>query len=271
MPSELVPDLPSANLRELSIRGHRAHIWTAAALFSTYFVSALLLQVAYQWDRLRRPTLVAVPIIFGVLTSAVIWFARSIVKGERINRRISVGRNFSWFMLPIVVVYAGACSFVLPNTDITGDHTAGWTARTEYLRDVLYIIPIVRVFLIELFRSVVALEGEVSNGNGPLLAPLLRGTKASIPPRGVFFIRPGWLWMVVAVLMPVYTFLTWHLIDSLEPSRFRTLFLDLAFLRIGSYLALIVECVAWYHRTLNQMRSEVDVNDSRNRLARNSQ
>ena len=247
---------PSGKLKEVSLGGHRAHIWTAAVLYSSYFASALLLEVAYQWDRLGTRAVVAAPIVFAILTAGIVWLAHLIVKGERTNRRMGLGAAFGWLSLPIAVLYAAVCVFVLPNTNITLDHTTGWTARIAYLKNIGYMLPIALVFLIELFRSVVAVQAELGDGNTAQIAALFRGEKDSVAPRAVFFIRPRWLWTAIAVLIPVHIYLTWHLIDSLEPSPFQTLFLVLAFVRISSYFALICECMVWYHSALNELKRE---------------
>jgi membrane-bound acyltransferase YfiQ involved in biofilm formation len=67
------------------------------------------------------------------------------------------------------------------------------------------------------------------------------------------------LWMLgvgLMIMASLSVYLTANLLDHITPSPYMNLFTNLIYLRLILYYALGVECLAWYHSALNDLKRE---------------
>lgn len=247
---------PSARLEALPIAGHRSHAVIASTLYSLYFVAILLTEVAYQWDRLGLKALVAAPIVLVSMFCASWWLLRSTTEAERRNQRIRTVVLLARLLLPIAFIFAFVCFAVLPGENVTLDQTTGWTARIAYFKGIVYMLPIAVFFFALPFRAVAAVQGDLRDGKHKEMLAFLSRDRHAVPPDDTLFVSPRSLWVAITAAFLVNIPMTWHLLDTLQPSPYKAFFVVLIFVRITLYFAFALTCLLWYESALIELKRE---------------
>ena len=248
-------DSSSASRLTQIFGGHVAHVIASCLLYALLYAVALLIEVAYQYDRFASSVWVVASVVF-------FWSLGTSAAGLWLDWRFTVrGKNTGLlFSLPIFVVsglllYIVLC-FYLPTEPITKARFPTYPASNAYLKSVYYFLPLATVFLVLPFHVVIAFQREITKGNR-LIENLLLGKRRSVAPAGSIFLRP-WILVLLLFSAAVYGLLaTNHLFDSLIQTAYTGFFMQVVQLRLLLYFALGLECLLWYSWSVNEMKQEV--------------
>jgi DNA-binding winged helix-turn-helix (wHTH) protein len=242
------------------LTGHLGYVLVANAVYAAYFGVALLVEVAYQFNRYRRPgVLIAMMISCFVYLSSVFGLsigARRTVSGKPGGLLLSA----SVFLLAAAVVLVGATRF-LPAEPITEANFQTFTAQAAYVKDLCYIVPLGLIFLVAPFNFVIAMERELQSTNPVLAVNLLTGTKPNASPKGTVFLRTWFLILLLSGMLVYSLIARAHLFDNLKAGSYMGFFQTLIHIRMILYFGLAILCVAWYYRALDGLKWECFARD----------
>lgn len=178
--------------------GHLCHVVASSALYALLYPVALLVEVAYQFDRLGAPALRLAPWVFGwiMLTSVTglaadwRWARRGETKGLALCLLVFVGAA--------VALYVALGKF-LPGAPVTEARFQTYTAHGAYLKSVYYFLPLAVLFLILPFHFVVSTQGELQAGRARIVLDILLGGRQAAPPAGPVYLKVRWLGLALAL------------------------------------------------------------------------
>jgi hypothetical protein len=237
--------------------GHRLHAVIASTLYALLFAVALPLEMAYEFDRYRRPAIeFAVLILAGILLTTfggLLLDWRFALRGRHTGLAVSIGTA----TLSALVLYI-ALRPILPAHAITQATFQTYTAQTAYLKSIFYYVPFAIIFLFLPFHFVLRMQVEFRAGRHDLGLQLLAGRDPSLalPPRGTIFLRPWVLGSLLVLGTVVSILMAGHLLDNLKPGPHTNLFIHLLQIRWCLYLLLGLECLTWYYLALNDLKRE---------------
>jgi DNA-binding winged helix-turn-helix (wHTH) protein len=248
------PSCMSAKL-ESFLGGHIGHVIVASVLYSALYGDALLVEVAYQFDRYG---LTAILVAF----TAACWIFVTSLAGLAVDWKLTLrGSNRGLvasvciFLTAVAILYAGSCLF-LPTEPITQMNVQAYTAQAAYLKTIGYFIFLMFVFLLLPFHFVLVMQRELQVGGYYSTLGLLTGDKMSVPPRRALFLRFWLLVLLFATILIISLFLHHNLMSQLKPAPYMNLFSNLILMRLILYYMLAGECLAWYYRSLNELKRE---------------
>jgi len=236
-----------------TLTSYRWHIFLASTLYALMYTDALLLEIAYKWDTYGSAALKLSPAIFT-------WILISSVVALMLCRRwANLGNSTSLVFTVAIFVTAAAllyCAliFFLPSTAVTEAWFQASTGQAAYLKNIcFYFLPLAIVFLLIPFHSISVLDREVRRGNCCIVMKILP-TPAQSTSFGLFIPSRalGWILFVAAI---VSLLLTYRLFDNLKDGPYQNLFSILAILRVMLYFGFGAECLAWYHMSLEGIRT----------------
>ncbi len=250
----LDPSGMAAKLKSF-LGGHLGHVFLAAGLYSALYADALLVEVAYQFDRYGRPA------ILGALAAAG-WIFVTSLAGMAADWKLTLrGSNrglaasICIFLTAAAILYAASCLF-LPAEPVTQMSIQSYTAQAAYLKTIGYFIFLMFVFLLLPFHFVLVMQRELQDGRSHSALDLLNGNKLSVAPRRVLFLRFWLLGLLFALILAISLFLHHNLMSILKPAPYMNLFSNLILMRLILYYLLAGECLAWYYRSLNELKRE---------------
>lgn len=248
------PSGMSAKL-ESFLGGHFGHVLVAGGLYAALYAVALLVEVAYQFDRYGREAI-------WVALAAAAWIFLSSFAGLATDWKLTLrGSNrglavsVSVFLMAALTLYVGSCLF-LPTEPITQMTIQSYTAQAAYLKTIGYFIFLKLVFLLLPFHFVLVMQRELQTGRHREALGLLTGEKMSVAPHRVVFLRFWLLLLLFALIFSISLFLHHDMMSKLKPAPYMNLFSNLLLARLILYYALAAECVAWYYRSLNELKRE---------------
>jgi DNA-binding winged helix-turn-helix (wHTH) protein len=233
--------------------GHVRHVVTSCAMYALLYVIALVVEIAYQYDRFGSSELKLAPLVF-------LWIFGTSVAGLYVAwRRVCRGELNGLY--PPLLIYAGAglllyvvLGFFLPNYPITEASFQTYTAHGAYLKSVCYFIVLAGVFLIIPFHLVISLQREVLAGRVDSVLGLLNGGRQVIMPKGTVYLKVWWLGVLLIIVTVLSPILIAHLFENLKPHFNMNLFMQLVMWRTLLYLLLAMESLLWYSLSLNKLK-----------------
>jgi len=231
-----------------------AHILVSCSMYSALYTAAVPLEVAYQFKRFGHTATMIMPFVFVVmLTTSVLALA---LDREFVLKEKSGGLKMSvlGFILSAGVLFA-AISFFLPAFPITESILQTHPAQAAYLKDESYFILLALFFLIMPFHFIIITERRLTREMRRRASAKEEGQQTSKEDR-----VPYWsFWALVGLLFVFFIMsvaMTARLLDNLKPSPYQNLFVQLVYLRGLLFFGLGIECLAWYHNALNEIKSE---------------
>ncbi len=234
--------------------GHPRHVIASCALYALLYTMALLIEVAYQFDRLGSTALAISPLVF-------IWVFGTSVVGMAVGRKVTLqGKaglifSLSVFIIAGLMLYA-AVGLFLPASPVTEAQFQTYTAHGAYLKSVYYFLPLAVVFLVIPFHFVVSTRRESEEGDSRPVLDLLTGGRWGAAPEGSIYIRVWWLGLLLFGALIFSLAATSHLFENLKPGAYMNLFMQLVQFRLVLYFALGLECLFWYQWSLNEIKRE---------------
>jgi hypothetical protein len=254
-PVEMASAFGLSGKLDLLFGGHWLHALIACWLYAALYAVALLVEVAYQFDRYGRAAIwVAAAALCGIfLTSlgglAVDW--KLTLTGS--NRGLLVSMAVFW--LAATVLYAGVCLF-LPGESITQMNMQSYTAQAAYLKTIGYFLVLKMLFLLPTFHFVLVMQREMRDGRHRPVFSLLSRDQRSVRPRGVIFPKVGILILMLVAVIAISLFLHHNLMNNLLPGPYMNLFSNLILARLLIYYLLAAECLYWYYQALDELKRE---------------
>jgi hypothetical protein len=232
---------------------HLAHVLTSCILYATLYASAVVLEIAYEFDRYRDLVFRVTLIVFGwTLVTSV---SGQLVGQHRISRRVGPLLMVIFFFGAALVSFLGLARF-LPNQPITRAFFGTYPAEAAYLKDTVYFLVLALLFMIIPFHFVSVTRREVEEGRYRAVLDMLNRRRWAVLPRGAIYLRFGHLALLLITLAILSIAMTAHLLDNLQPGPYRNLFTQLVYLRAILYFGLGFECLAWYYSALADLKRD---------------
>jgi DNA-binding winged helix-turn-helix (wHTH) protein len=233
---------------------HVAHLLVSCALYAALYSSAVFLETAYEFDRYGRSARGIAAIVFG-------WMMGTSVLGLVVDRKQTARNRTGGFPITVVIFFAGAACVLgcltrfLPNQPITQAAFQTYPAQAAYLKDTVYFLLLALIFQIVPFHFIAAAEHEIREGRYRSVRSTLTMRRLAVLPSGTIYLRFGHLSLLLVMFAMLSIAMTAHLLDNLRPGPYRNLFTQLVYLRGVLYFGLGIECLAWYHSALAQLKS----------------
>ncbi len=236
--------------------GHLWHAMTSCGIYAAIYAVALVVEVAYQFDRYGSQGVTGSLVMFG-------WVWATSLGGLALDWKLTRAGDRRAWLAAAGIFGLGALGAVLlsrwflpaePITLLSAAQAA--PAQAAYLKAVLYGLILNALFLLPPFHFVVAMQRELTEGRQRMTLGLLTGDKRSVTPRGVFFPRLPALVVCFVLVIIVALYLHHSLMNQLRPDRYLNLFSGLIYARLFLYYALAGEGLVWYARALNELKRE---------------
>ena len=240
---------------ELPFGGHLWHALAACALYAALYAVALVVEIAYQFDRYSRSAIPAAVIIFlWIWGTSIAGLAADWKLTERGGARGWLC-SFAIFLISALILFAGA-SVYLPKAPVTEMTMQAMTAPAAYLKTITYFLVLKSLFLLPTFHFALAAQRELRAGRHRMILSLLAGDRLSVAPRGSIYLRLWFLIGLLVVMVCIALFLHFNLVNNLRQGPYMNLFTNLIQTRLALFFALGLACVAWYARALNEVKRE---------------
>ncbi len=236
--------------------GHLWHALASCGIYAAIYAVALVVEVAYQFDRYGSQGVTGSLVVFG-------WVWATSLAGLALDWKLTRAGDRRAWLAAAGVFGLGALGAVLlsrwflpaePITLLTTAQAA--PAQAAYLKAVLYGLILNALFLLPPFHFVVAMQRELTEGRHRMTLGLLTGDKRSVTPRGTLFPRLPALVVCFLLVIIVALYLHHSLMNQLRPDRYLNLFSGLIYARLFLYFALATEGLVWYARSLNELKRE---------------
>lgn len=235
--------------------GHIWHVIASCALYALLYTTALFVEIAYQYDRFGTIACKIAPFVFiWIFTTSIAGLGAAWRQGHNIKLKGLVA-SLLIFIVSGLVLYI-VLGLLLPDHPITEANIQTYTAHGAYLKSVCYFLFLAIVFLIIPFHFVLSIHKEMRAGKTDFVLPLLTGERRSLVPVGSIYLKTWWLGLFLFIIAVISPILVAHLFDELKPSPYMNFFMQLVQWRILLYMALGLECLLWYYRTLNEIKRE---------------
>jgi DNA-binding winged helix-turn-helix (wHTH) protein len=235
--------------------GHLWHVLASSALYALLYVVALLLEVAYQFDRLGPPAIKLTPWVFLWVfgaAAASLWVDwRWTFRGKTAGLLLSLSAFISGGLL----LYMMLGQF-LPQHPVTESVLPAYPAHGAFLKSVYYFLPLAVVFMVLPYHLVLSIQRELREGRHRPVLDLLTGRRSSAAPASSVYLRVWWLAGLLIVAASAALVAMAHMFESLKPNPHDGLFVQLAQWRFLLYVILGLECIVWYYRVLNEIKRE---------------
>ena len=232
---------------------HLVFVSTACVAYAALYVVALLLEVAFQFNRFAFSSLKVAPVVFGwILLTAII----SLVGGRALTSQSPssgiVVSTFGFFAAALVLVVF--LTRFLPDSPVTQATFQTYPARAAYLKDVSQFLLLAFIFLILPLHFISSIENEVKNGRYRGVLDLLQGNKHAAVPRGAVYLRFWVLVCSLAIIAAILLITTAHLLENLKLDPNLNLFIELLYVKGILYLGMGLTCLTWYYLTLSSIK-----------------
>jgi hypothetical protein len=149
-----------------------------------------------------------------------------------------------------------ALGLFLPNLPITQASFPTYPAQGAFLKTVYYVLPLVVLFVVLPFHSIVATERELLNRKWQR-EELTRSSGSVVSAVGAVYIRTWWLGGILIGTFCIALLGTAHLVENLRSSANSGLFIQLAQWRLLLYFVLGLECVLWYQEAQRRNKRQI--------------
>ena len=234
---------------------HRWYVVGSCALYALLYPVALLLEVAYQFDRYRLAAIkLCVPVFLWVFCTSVLSMAIACTWASR-GKPAGLWLSSLTFGISGLILYF-AVGLFLPGYPVTQAKFQTYTAHAAFLKDTLYFLPLAVLFLAIPYHFIIAAQKEVQAGRSRRVIELLKGEDGGSVPEGAIYLKVPWLILVLSAFALLSLALTANLFQNLNPSSYLNLFMQLAEWRILIYFTAAVASIIWYYRMINKMKQE---------------
>jgi DNA-binding winged helix-turn-helix (wHTH) protein len=255
---EIQTTAPASATLTLLFSAHPWHVLGSCAIYSSAYVCILLLEVAYSSEQSWHRALVLSPLVFS-------WIFLTSISALLVDWKLTLKRGANALPLLILsfiaaaLVLYGMLSFFLPGVPITEATFQTQTAQGAFLKDIaIYFLPLVIVFLLIPFHLVASLRHQLATNEFSSVRDLLLHKRRANSPRNAIYIRPRTLGFILLTAGIACLPGTYWLLENLKSGPYMNRFTQLVMCRLILYFGLGAECLLWYSRTLNEIKSSLD-------------
>ena len=228
--------------RQIQPPTHTAHILLSSLLYASLFAVAVILEIAYEFDRFKYEAVkfATVAFVWILFTSAA-----ALVLDQRLTERAKRSApvwSTAIILIGALMLYLASLRF-LPATSITKLNFQSYPAQAAYLKDVVYFIVLGAFYMGFLFHDVVK-----RNLYERKQVTQLSQKHDLTNPTVIFWGLTGLL-VVLAIASLV---MTARLLDNLVLGPYSNLFTQLVYLRGVLYFGLGIECLVWYRKVVRR-------------------
>ncbi len=240
--------------RKFAFGQDTAYILGISGIYGSLFGLALILEIAYQFDRFRYKSIIlaALTLLF-VATSTIFtfYFVKSQIKTGKKNSLI-VGAFI--IILSAVLVCLSLASF-LPTEPITAASFQTQTAFGAYIKNIFfYFVPPFIVFSLIPFHFVMTLKKEIAIGNAQDVVALLSNDSKQASPFGAIYFHPLWLSCLLVVFAILSLYSGFSLFDNLQVNEYHNLFISLLIARNLCVFGICSYSLIWYETSINSIK-----------------
>ncbi len=249
------PDVGKQKIHEGIPSRHLIHIIAACLIYAALYSEAVLLEVAYDFNRYS-------PRVWKMCAIALGWVMITSLVGLAVNQRVSLKQSAVRLCISLAVFVVGAgllfafLTSFLPTLPITQASFQTYSAQAAYLKDTAYFLVLAFLFLILPFHFVVTMEHEIKRPQDRSSAQATAHDAVSMLPRGIIYPRFWALALLLLLFGVISLAMTAHLLDNLNAGPHTNLFVQLVYLRGILFFGLGIECLAWYRRILNEIKPD---------------
>lgn len=245
-----VPDgIPGKNVPEGlqgAFFGHMRHAVTACSLYGLLYAESAFLEVAYDFSQHRT-------LAWKLALASLLWiFATTLMALKQ--RSLTAG---------VVTLAASALALqvivgpFLPARPVTQAYFQTYTAQAAFLKNsMIYFLPAALLFLLIPFHFVVTAQREIRCGRQAEVLRLLAGDRLALCPKGTVYLTLPWLCGLLIISLGLSFLLGGHLFDNLKATAGMNLFMHLAYGRALIWFSLVLWCLFWYYRALNELKRD---------------
>lgn len=235
--------------------GHLRHALFACFLYALLYAVALLVEVAYEYDRYRGSAI-------WVATGAFGWIFATSLAGLYVDWRLTLQGStraliaaLGIFFLAAGLLFLALCLY-LPSEPITQLSFQAYPAQAAYLKTMVYFLVLLAIFFVPPFHFILAMQRELRAGHHELSCRLLTDDRLSVAPRGSIYLRFWLLTLIMTILVGVSVFLHHNLMSQLMPGTYQGLFSNLLLVRLILFYVLGTWCLVWYYHSLDELKRE---------------
>ena len=239
--------------------GHSRFVVAGASLFAFLQALPVVVEVAYEFDRLGRVAITLALVAFAWMLGGTLLGLWQDVKIVR-NGVGGLGRPLAtWATMAAMLCLA--MLWILPSSPTLIASFGTWPANLGYLKSMFYAWLVGPIFLLWPFHFVLVIQRELGLGHHQAVLKLLTGDKAVVPPRGTIQ-APVW---GLAVFLSGLVVLNYvgvnHLFAGLLPGAYANLFRVLVLVRVAAWLLMATLGLWWYIGCLNELKREALLGD----------
>lgn len=218
------------------------------ALYAGAYAAGLMAEVSYAFDRYAATAGWVAAIIF-------LWVLGTTLLASRFSLdRPGVALPVAVLLMSAAILYLGVC-FYLPSHPLTQQATQAQPANVAYLKGILYILPIAIFFQLIPVQFAASMKRELASGRVASIRALFAGDKMWAAPNRVIYLPLKALWSILLLAAAISIPMTAALFSSLKPSPYQGMFIHWIQLRNLFFFGFALQCLVWYYRALNELKS----------------
>ncbi|MDB5388759.1 MAG: hypothetical protein JWM11_4405 [Planctomycetaceae bacterium] len=238
-----------------SFGGHTRFVFVIALLYGVEWAAGLWSELGYAYDRFGTLLWVLslpVTIVVGGTVLLALWLD---VRSTRAGHTTGLVRSMAALAL-ILSLLTVALMIVLPAERTIQASFQTRTAAAGYLKDAELIFLPLLVFVVPTFDAILRFQREIrSNRHAQVLSLMARAPDA-VTPRGMLYLSPRLLGVVLLIYGVVKVLGTNHMLDALTPGPYANFFSVAAYISTGLWFAIAITSLVWYAGALNELKRE---------------
>jgi DNA-binding winged helix-turn-helix (wHTH) protein len=233
---------------------HLWHLIVSSILYALLYSIAIILEIAYQFERFGSTALV-------IASLAFCWIWITSLCGFSIDLRLTTAGKTTGFAVSLIIFVGAALLLYLclglffPRVPITEAKFQTYPAHGAFFKNVYYFLPLAILFLIIPYHFVISAQKELKAGQKQKVRDVLIGKRMRVVPLGAIYLRLWWLGGLLLAAAIGGAIGIAHLFENLLPSVHMNLFVQLEQWRTFIFFSLGLECMFWYYRSLNDLKS----------------
>jgi hypothetical protein len=235
--------------------GHQRFVLWIAVLYGLVWAVGIWSELGYSYERYSG-------LVWALFLPTAIWVAAALTFALWCDAKATKAAQTSGLVrsATIVLLALGALVvclvFVLPAEQTILASFQTRTASSGYFKDALQIFLPLMVFILPSFHTVLHLQRDLGLGRHRLVARLLTWHPERVWPRGVFYLSPPVLAVVLLILGVLKIQGANHMLDALSPGPYANLFSVASYISTGLWFAIALASLVWFQITLNELKRE---------------
>ena len=233
---------------------HLWHLLISGILYALLYSIAIILEIAYQFERFGSTAMV-------IASLAFCWIWITSLCGFSVDLKLTTAGKTTGFTASLLIFVGAALllyfclGLFLPGVAITEAKFQTYPAHGAFFKNVYYFLPLAILFLIIPYHFVISAQKELKAGQKQKVRDVLIGKRMRVAPLGAIYLRLWWLGALLLAAAIGGVVGIAHLFENLLPGVHMNLFVQLEQWRTFIFFSLGLECMFWYYRRLNDLKS----------------